>query len=65
MRIPSALELSLPEWTTLRNLVARNYTPNRQIDASHKTRLMELGLIQLSMGGLMATPTGRIVARAR
>ena len=65
MRIPSALELSLPEWTTLRNLVARNYTPNRQIDPGHRARLMELGLIQLSMGGLMATPTGRIVARAR
>ena len=65
MRIPSALELSLPEWTTLRNLVARNYTPTRQIDASHRARLMELGLIQSSMGGLMATPTGRIVARAR
>lgn len=65
MRIPSALELSLPEWTTLRNLAARNYTPHRQIDSSHKARLLELGLIQLGMGGLMATPAGRIVARAR
>lgn len=65
MRIPSALELSLPEWTTLRNLVARNYTPHHQIDPGHRARLMELGLIQLNMGGLMATPTGRIVARAR
>ena len=65
MRIPSALELSLPEWTSLRTLVARNFTPSRQIDASHKARLLELGLIQCSMGGLMATPTGRIVARGR
>jgi hypothetical protein len=65
MRIPSALELSLPEWTALRNLTARNFTPSRQIDPSHKARLLELGLIQLGMGGLMATPAGRIVARAR
>ena len=64
MRIPSARELSLPEWTALRNLAARNFTPSRQIDAGHKARLLELGLIQVSMGGLMATPAGRIVARA-
>jgi len=65
MRIPSAMELSPGEWTTLRGLVARNFTPVRQIDMGHKARLMELGLIQLGMGGLIVTPAGRIVARAR
>ena len=65
MRIPSAMELSPGEWTTLRSLVAHNFTPVRQIDRGHKVRLMELGLIQLGMGGLIVTPAGRIVARAR
>ncbi|HEY4275311.1 MAG TPA: hypothetical protein VGM68_07495 [Rhizomicrobium sp.] len=65
MRIPSAMELSEGEWATLRNLVSRNFTPVRQIDTAHKARLMGLGLIQLGMGGVIVTPAGRIVARAR
>jgi hypothetical protein len=63
MRIPSALELTLAEWTTLRTVVASSFTPIRQIDLGHKARLLELGLVQSGMGGLMPTPAGRMVAR--
>jgi hypothetical protein len=63
MRIPSALELTLAEWTTLRAIVASSFTPTRQIDLGHKARLLELGLVQSGMGGLMPTPAGRMVAR--
>jgi len=63
MRIPSALELTVPEWTSLRNIVANGFTPTQQVGAGHRARLTELGLIRAGMGGLIATPTGRIVAR--
>jgi hypothetical protein len=63
MRIPSALELTLPQWTTLRVVVAQNFTPVRQIDPGHRVRLLELGLVQSAMGGVMPTSAGRIVAR--
>ena len=63
MRIPSALELTVPEWTSLRNIVANGFTPTLQVGAGHRARLTELGLIRCGMGGLVATPAGRIVAR--
>jgi hypothetical protein len=34
------------------------------IPKSHQARLVELGLIQAILGGLMITPMGRMVARA-
>jgi hypothetical protein len=34
------------------------------IPKTHEVRLVELGLIQAIMGGLMITPMGRMVARA-
>lgn len=63
MRIPSALELTVPEWKSLRDIVANGFTPTQQIGAGHRARLMELGLIRCGMGGMIATPAGRIVAR--
>ena len=34
------------------------------IPKAHQARLVELGLIQAMMGGLLITPMGRMVARA-
>jgi hypothetical protein len=65
MRIPSALELSLAEWTSLRAIATQGFTPYRQVNHVHRKRLLELGLLQKTMGGLIASPAGRIVSRAR
>jgi hypothetical protein len=62
-RIPTALDLTLREFASLRNIVIRSFTPLNQVAAPEKERLLELGLIQIGMGGLMPTPAGRIVAR--
>jgi hypothetical protein len=62
-RIPTALDLTLQEFVSLRNIVIRSFTPTYQVAAPDKERLLELGLIQTGMGGLMPTPAGRIVAR--
>jgi hypothetical protein len=35
----------------------------RTIPCAHEERLVKLGLIQLMMGGLMAPPASRMVAR--
>ena len=62
-RIPTALDLTLREFVSLRNIVIRSFIPTHQVAAPDKERLLELGLIQIGMGGLMPTPAGRIVAR--
>jgi len=62
-RIPTALDLTLREFASLRNIVIRSFTPLNQVAAPEKERLLELGLIQIGMGGLIPTPAGRIVAR--
>jgi hypothetical protein len=33
------------------------------VSITHRERLQSMGLISIGMGGLMPTPTGRIVAR--
>jgi hypothetical protein len=63
MRIPTARELTPAEWKSLRDIVAQGFTPTQQVSVSHRVRLMELDLIRCGMGGLIATPAGRIVAR--
>jgi hypothetical protein len=62
-RIPTALDLTLREWTSLREIVLRSFTPTNQVAAADRQRLLQLGLIQCLMGGVMPTPAGRIVAR--
>jgi hypothetical protein len=62
-RIPTALELSTGELLSMRDIVARSFMPVNQIGLRTRTRLIELGLVQNALGGLMATPAGRIVAR--
>jgi hypothetical protein len=61
-RLPNATDLTGPELASLR-LVARGFM-SRTIPKAHQARLVELGLIQSLMGGLMATPVGRMVGRA-
>jgi hypothetical protein len=63
MRIPTARELTPAEWKSLREIVVQGFTPTQEIGASHRVRLLELDLIRCGMGGLIATPAGRIVAR--
>jgi hypothetical protein len=62
-RIPRASDLTVPELLSLREIVAGNFTSTGTVSLANRTRLLELGLIQSAMGGLMATPSGRIVAR--
>jgi hypothetical protein len=60
-RLANAADLTSPEYSSLL-LVARGFM-SQTIPKVHQARLIELGLIQCRMGGLMATPAGRIVAR--
>lgn len=62
-RIPRASDLTLPELLSLREIVAGNFTSMGTVSAANRNKLLALGLIQSAMGGLMATPAGRIVAR--
>ena len=60
-RIPSRSDLTAAEYVSLR-LVAKGFM-SRTIPSAHRLRLVELGLIQDRMGGLMPTPAGTMVAR--
>ncbi len=60
-RIPTKSDLTAAEFSALRE-VSTGFM-SRTIPKGPRTRLVELGLIQEVMGGLMATPAGRIVAR--
>jgi hypothetical protein len=62
-RIPSVRELTREELTSLRGVVAGSFVPVNQMSLQSRLRLLELGLIQKAMGGLMPTPAGKIVAR--
>jgi hypothetical protein len=62
-RIPSARELTGEEMRSLRAVVANSFIPASQMSRESRTRLIDLGLIQNAMGGLMPTPSGKIVAR--
>ena len=61
-RIPGRDDLTPAEFASL-CLVAKGFM-GRTIPVSARKRLVELGLIQDMMGGLMPTPAGRMVARA-
>jgi hypothetical protein len=62
-RIPSAGELTRDELRLLRVVVASSFVPANQMSRENRIRLIGLGLIQNAMGGLMPTPSGKIVAR--
>jgi hypothetical protein len=60
-RIPTQSDLTSIELTSLCE-IAKGFR-SRTIPKGRIARLVELGLIQEVLGGLMITPTGRIVAR--
>lgn len=60
-RIPNASTLTAAEFASLR-FVAPGFVTGG-IPAAHQALLIRLGLIQARMGGLMATPAGRMAAR--
>jgi hypothetical protein len=62
-RIPNASDITHEEMKSLRLIVAHNFMSKSVLNAEHRARLIELGLIQTGMGGLMPTPAGRIAAR--
>jgi hypothetical protein len=61
-RMPNAADLTSAELASL-ILVSRGFIC-ATIPKTHQIRLVELGLIQAILGGLMITPMGRMVARA-
>lgn len=61
--IPNAGDLTPDEMKSLRLIVAHSFMSKTALHAEHRQRLIELGLIQTGMGGLMPTPAGRIAAR--
>ncbi len=60
-RMPNAADLTSAEFASLR-LVSRGFIC-ATIPKTHQARLVELGLIQAILGGLMITPMGKMVAR--
>jgi hypothetical protein len=61
-RMPNVADLTAAELASLVR-VSRGFVC-ATIPKAHQARLVELGLIQAIMGGLMITPMGRMVARA-
>ena len=61
-RLPNAADLTSAELASLAR-VCRGFIC-ATIPKTHEARLVELGLIQAMMGGLIITPMGRMVARA-
>ncbi len=61
-RLPNAMDLTCAERASLA-LVCRGFIC-ATIPKPHQARLIELGMIQAILGGLMITPMGRMVARA-
>jgi len=61
--MPTAADLTTAEYAALRQ-VAQGFM-SRTISKAPQAKLIQLGLIQSQMGGLMITPVGRMVARLR
>jgi hypothetical protein len=61
-RMPNVADLTSAELASL-ILVSRGFIC-ATIPKAHQARLVELGLIQAILGGLMITPMGRMMARA-
>jgi hypothetical protein len=61
-RMPNVADVTCAELASLK-LVSRGFIC-ATIPKAHQARLVELGLIQAILGGLMITPMGRMVARA-
>jgi hypothetical protein len=61
-RMPNVADLTAAELSSLVS-VSRGFIC-ATIPKTHQARLVELGLIQAMMGGLIITPMGGMVARA-
>jgi hypothetical protein len=61
--IPNAGDLTLDEMASLRLIVRHSFMSKGSLSPERRARLVELGLITNSMGGVMPTPAGRIAAR--
>lgn len=61
--IPNAGDLTLDEMAALRLIVRQSFMSKGSLSATMRARLVELGLITNSMGGVIPTPAGRIAAR--
>ncbi|HWD29467.1 MAG TPA: hypothetical protein VG387_20000 [Rhizomicrobium sp.] len=64
-RLVNPEDLSAEEQVALRLIVVRSFMTQTAIPAAARAHLLELGLIQRNMGGLLPTPAGRICARTR
>ncbi|HEY2884619.1 MAG TPA: hypothetical protein VGJ08_05345 [Rhizomicrobium sp.] len=62
-RLINPEQLNTAELLSLRLLVSSSFMTFAAIPAAARTRLLELGLIQRGMGGLLPTSAGRICAR--
>jgi hypothetical protein len=62
-RLVTATDLTTDELIALRLVVTRSFMSQSALTTPQRTRLLELGLIQRGMGGLMPTPAGRLAAR--
>jgi len=62
-RIPNRGDITPDEMASLRLVVDCSFLSTSAIPALRRARLLQLGLIQNGMGGLMPTPAGRILAR--
>ena len=62
-RIPNRGDITPNELTSLRLIVGHSFMSSASMPALRRARLLQLGLIQNGMGGLMPTPAGRILAR--
>lgn len=61
--IPRGTDLTTGEMVTLKNIIARSFVSAGTVPKLRRERLLAMGLISAGMGGLMPTPTGRMVAR--
>ncbi|HJW42231.1 MAG TPA: hypothetical protein VJ476_13530 [Rhizomicrobium sp.] len=64
-RLVNPEDLSAEERLALRLIVGRSFMTQTAIPVAARAHLLELGLIQRGMGGLLPTPSGRICARVR
>ena len=64
-RISSQNDLTADEMTSLRLIVTRSFVSKGSLPAARCARLVQLGLVQNGMGGVMPTPAGRMAARLR
>jgi len=62
-KLPNANDLTTDELLSLRLIVSRSFMSGSSLLPLHRARLIELGLIQKGMGGLLPTPAGRMAAR--